>query len=121
MICEWWQFHGKPALPKNILPPFGVVAEDDIPHAAGWLYRDVGGLINLVAWLTIRPNFGKEGVKAANMILDFFEKESSGAIVMSYLPIGSGMSRLVKKRGWFGVAKIPHSLHAKNMEAHHGN
>jgi hypothetical protein len=41
MVCDWWEFHGHPVVPANLLPPCGFVAgQDGTDMVALWIYFD---------------------------------------------------------------------------------
>ena len=57
VILPWWEAHQGVGVPRNILPPCGVVAMDDdgTPAAAGWLYMAVGVGLAWMSWHVTNP------------------------------------------------------------------
>ncbi len=53
-FAKWCEGHKMPAPPKTVLPPCGVVIEDDagIPVSMGFLYMSVGVGVAWLAWAT---------------------------------------------------------------------
>lgn len=53
LVCEWWQGHGFPAIPRRRLPPVSAIHTGG---AFGCLYMDNGGTgVAMMEWLVTDP------------------------------------------------------------------
>lgn len=103
-VSDWWNGHGWPAVPENMLPKLGVIAEDEGEGiAAAWLYMDNSVGVCWLAWFVGNPDAtGKEIIQANRIICQFLEEE---ALRMDYGVMMTtcrqdSLSKLYQKNGF---------------------
>ncbi len=101
MLASWWTGHGWPAVPKHILPPLGIIADN---IAAGWLYMDNGGTgVCMMEWLVTDPKVSPIAtVRALRVVVDFLKSEASRMDygVMLTTCNQEGLARLLENKGF---------------------
>jgi hypothetical protein len=76
IVRPWWEKHQGVAVPINILPPVGVMVEDEDGHplAAAWLYMAVGVGVAWMSWSVTNPAMlPQKRVKALEVVTDALE------------------------------------------------
>jgi hypothetical protein len=90
MVCHWWLWHDREPVSPLFLPSYGLVAEDDAPIAAAWLFFDTSTPTAFLAHAVTRPNLSVEqAVNSLQSLIEPFKIEAriSGAAVMAaYVP-----------------------------------
>lgn len=66
MVSEWWGDHGHGEFPASLLPPVGVVAEQEgEPIAACWLYMAVGVGVCWLEYPVSKPGLSVRAARTA--------------------------------------------------------
>lgn len=75
LLESWWIGHGWPPVPQRVLPPLGVIMEN---QAAGFLYMDNGGTgVAMLEWLVTDPNAKPFGAaRALFSVVEFLKQEA---------------------------------------------
>lgn len=75
MLEQWWNGHGWPAIPRNMIPPFAWIVEslDGTGRAFACAYMDNGGTgIAMLEWIVTNPaNTPRESFRALDTLLPF--------------------------------------------------
>ena len=70
-LVKWWKQHDFGEVPKECLPPDGVIIEDQHPICAGGLYLCTGTKFGFMEWLVIDKKIGfKTAHKALNLCIE---------------------------------------------------
>lgn len=57
LFLSWWDGHGFPALPQEILPSLGMlISIDGVPTAAAWCYLDSTTPLAMIEWVVTNPD-----------------------------------------------------------------
>lgn len=57
IVSKWWQTHGWPALPKNVLPKRAYISViNEKPLIAGFLYKDDSSSLGMLEWIVANPD-----------------------------------------------------------------
>ncbi len=121
-IRQWWERRGTAAPQESILPPIGVISEQDsVPIACAFLYEVKGVSVAWVEWEATNPEFRAPLIKirALNQVFDFFEgyaKETGIAALFSWVASDHGDGRLLGRRKWI---KCPGERHELMVFTHH--
>ncbi|HWL54278.1 MAG TPA: hypothetical protein VNQ90_17695 [Chthoniobacteraceae bacterium] len=77
-VRGWWEAHGWSAVPVQVLPRLGIVAErGGEPTAAGWLYMDNSVGVGWLEWLVARPDASPRDVyRALASVIEFIRSEA---------------------------------------------
>lgn len=116
MLAAWWQAHGWPPVPREVLPRLGVIALRGLsPLAAGWLYMDNSTPVAMLEWLVANPEAPPRSTVAGLVAIIGFLKEEAKALDYSAILATCrqpGLSRLLCKAGFHVTDKsvIHHML-----------
>jgi len=117
-IKTWWEKRGSEAPSPGLLPPVGVISEDNgIPLACAFLYEAVGCSIAMVEWEATNPDYKSAliQVRALTQIFDFFEtfcRDKGIAVVLSWVAEDRGDGRLLARRNWIKCPGERHEMMA---------
>jgi hypothetical protein len=75
VLYHWWEMHGFPPVPQRLLPPLGVICDE---NAAGWLYMDNGGTgVAMMEWLVTNPEASpRKAIRALQEVVAFLKSEA---------------------------------------------
>lgn len=101
MLAAWWDGHGFPAVPQRLLPPLGVIFDN---QAAGWLYMDNGGTgVAMMEWLVTNPEAKPlQAAKALTKVVALLKAEARRmdyAIILTTCRQAS-LGRLLERAGF---------------------
>lgn len=111
IAMAWWQGHGWPGIPLQILPKLGIRAElahpetdrDPVPLAAGWLYMDNSVGVAMLEWLVTDPHAPPlQTAKALAHLITFAKNEAKRlgyGIVLATCRQDS-LSKLLQRHGF---------------------
>lgn len=105
-VKPWWVGHGVPDVSKAVLPPLGVIVEDDEgPVAVCWLYLALGVGVSWLAWLTTKP--GLTPFVAAHAV-KYLVQSSEAALppeygLMAAMPQQESYKRLLESEGYIAA------------------
>jgi hypothetical protein len=79
MVKSWWEAHGWPPVPGEILPKLGVIWEHEgVPVVAAWLYMDNSVGVCMLEWLVAAPDApGKAVLRGIRHVVSFLQEEAS--------------------------------------------
>lgn len=103
LIAEWLRVHNGQPFEPAILPPTGVIAEDDTgPLAACWIYLSYGIGVAFVEMAISRPGLSlAKSRKAFAAVMGALEEvakaHNTGVLVCHTLP---AVARILKADGW---------------------
>lgn len=104
MLSEWWEAHGHPVIPINMLSPFGLVgfSNNDEPAAISFVYLVQGCDIAQISWTTTNPKVSPrdryETVQHCIRGLIAVAKKSGRSNVLCFSD-SSGLNRIMHKEG----------------------
>lgn len=104
VAMEWWESHGWPGVPANILPKLGIRAIDgDRPLAAAWLYMDNSVGVAMLEWIVTNPELpARKAAVALARLVDFAKQEakSLGYSVVLTTCRQESLAKLLERAGF---------------------
>jgi hypothetical protein len=102
IISSWWEGHGTPVIPKELLSDVGFILKDGDEYiAAGWLFFMSKDLAQ-IGWTTTNPSVS---IKKRHIGVDYILDALINAAYMnkrSYIisfSNSSGLTKIMKKKG----------------------
>lgn len=108
-LLSWWNAHGWPGVPPQILPKLGIRAyellenEGTRPIAAGFLYMDNSVGFSMLEWIVSNPDAApRQAAKAIGIIAEFAKQEAKrlGYAVMFTSCKQPALARLLERAGF---------------------
>lgn len=78
MVSKWWEGHGWPTVPVEVLPSLGAIVTEDLHGvAAAWLYMDNSCGVAMMEWTVTNPRANpRTTIKAIPFLIGFFKEEA---------------------------------------------
>lgn len=81
-LVSWWEAYEFGNVPKELLPPLGVIVEDDKPLAAAGLYVCTGTTFGFMDWVVVNPTASiKQSHKALTLCLNEIMKLAEDNVI----------------------------------------
>jgi len=103
-LGPWFIEHGFEAIDMNLMPPLGIVVEDDAgPQAAAWMYISTCGKTAIIGWPVTNPE-AKPVVAAIalNKGIEVLNKTACdlGISIVHFYSANEGLLRIFKRLGF---------------------
>lgn len=86
ILCNWWQSHGWPAIPKELLSSRGYIScLNEKPIIAGFLYKDETSTFGMMEWIIANPESTQEERTVAFKELVDHVVEEAGKIGVKFM------------------------------------
>ena len=103
-MSEWWDGHGFPAVPLEILPRLGIIAEiNGSPIGAAWLYMDNSSGVCMMEWTVTNPaNNPRDSLRAISALTEFLKADakSNGYTVILTTCKQQSLARVHERNGF---------------------
>ncbi len=103
-VKKWWEAHGMPVLPENILPSPGIICElKGEMVGVTWLYLSNSNAVALRAWTTVNPVLSPQDVyQVVCHLNDYSEIEAQENSYSAVLTItgNKGLAKINRRTGF---------------------
>lgn len=118
VVRGWWEKHGAIPVPEAFLPRGFVAEEGGNQIAACFLYRDEGGRLACVEYITTNPahSFSRSSVLAVHALLRHAEEraaEMGCRAIFSFVAPGTSEERIMGRAGYSTSDQVPHRMFGK--------